>query len=171
MPEISTGQAFRGHKVEECILQLQAQWYVLEFCTVRFKPVFAFLDSLGVEWFCPVQINLRARTGRMKSYTKVRSPLFPGYLFIRIDFNQLHTTAVTRHQYIRRFVSFGREPVPLDNDIIDSLRDEQNHDGETSREVKFIDHAFAAILLIDDPLKRSLALLNYLASHNLRHAS
>ncbi|HAV8936363.1 TPA: transcription termination factor NusG [Escherichia coli] len=157
--------------MEEGILQLQAQWYVLEFCTVRFKSVFAFLDSLGVEWFCPMHTTLQRRSDKLRSYRKVCSPLFPGYLFVRIDFDQLHTTAVTRNQYIRRFVSFGSEPVPLDDDIIHSLRDEQNHDGELSREVKLIDHDFAAILIIDDPLKRSLALLNYLASHHLRHAS
>lgn len=157
--------------MEEHISHLQAQWYALEFSTIRFKSVFSFLDSLGVEWFCPMHTTLQRRSDKLRSYRKVCSPLFPGYLFIRIDFDRLHTTAVTRHQYIRRFVSFGYEPVPLDDDIIDSLRDEQIHDGESSKEVKFNDREFAAILLIDDPLKRSLSLLNYLASHNLRHAS
>ncbi|UIV71491.1 hypothetical protein H6S29_25190 (plasmid) [Escherichia coli] len=49
-------------------------------------------------------------------------PLFPGYVFIKIDFNKTHSTTVTSVPWVKSFVSFGGEPVPVCEEIILGLR-------------------------------------------------
>jgi transcriptional antiterminator RfaH len=148
-----------------------AHWYVLEFSAVRYKTVFRYLDSLNAEWYCPMQLTLRKRNGRLKSYTRRESPLFPGYLFIRLDFDILHSTLVTRLSHVHRFVSFGNEPVSVSEDIILQVKACEINEDAFHGGIHAISHEFAEILLLDDPLKRNYALLNYLASSNLQHAS
>lgn len=153
------------------IMNTTAQWYVLEFCAVRYKAVFRYLDSINAEWYCPMQLTFHLRAGRVKSYNRRISPLFPGYLFIRLDFNILHTTQITRFQHTRRFVSFGKEPQAIAEDIIFQMRTVEQKEYELPDGIHSIPHEFAEVLLIEDPLKRNYALLNYLASRNVQLAS
>ncbi|MFB8746638.1 transcription termination factor NusG (plasmid) [Citrobacter cronae] len=147
------------------------QWYVLEFSSVRYKTVFRYLDSINAEWYCPMQLTLHQRAGRVKSYNRRLSPLFPGYLFIRLDFNILHTTQITRFQHTRRFVSFGKEPQAIPEDIICQVKAVEQKEYDLPDGIHSIPHEFAEVLLMDDPLKRNYALLNYLASRNVQLAS
>lgn len=138
------------------------KWYVLAFTPTRFKSVFSFLDYLNVSWFCPMETVDYRRPDKVIGYRKKDRPLFPGYLFIKTDFECVHPTNVTAHQYIMRFISFGAEPVPVPDKMIMELMELKNV-SEVSRGVRSIDHDFAAILLMDEPQKRSIALLNYIA--------
>lgn len=148
-----------------------AQWYVLEFSSVRYKTVFRYLDSINAEWYCPMQVTLHQRAGRVKSYNRRISPLFPGYLFIRLDFTVLHSTIVTRFSHVHRFVSFGKEPQAISEDIICQIRTVEQQEYDLPDGIHSIPHEFAEVLLLDDPLKRNYALLNYLASRNVQLAS
>lgn len=148
-----------------------ARWYVLEFSAVRFRAVFNYLKNLNADWYCPMRMNIRQRTGRIKSYTSRECPLFPGYLFIRIDFNILHSTHVTRLSHIHRFVSFGGEPVSVPDGIITQVKEYEGDAYSLPQREQSIPHEFAEVLLLEDPLMRNYALLNYLASRNLQHAS
>ena len=163
--------SFRGSRVEHDFIHSQAQWYVLEFCAVRFKSVFQFLDRLGVEWFCPVHQSLRYRPDKINGYRKVTRPLFPGYLFIYVDFNQVHPRKITCCQHVRRFISFGDEPVAVSDEIINQMKTRLNIIMGSSGDAIPVHHELSQILMSDDPQQRTLALLNYLASTNLQHAS
>jgi transcriptional antiterminator RfaH len=51
----------------------------------------------------------------------VISPLFPGYLFARIDLTQ-HYRAVSYARGIRKIVEFGTTPVEVDISLIDAIK-------------------------------------------------
>lgn len=155
----------------ETIMNTTAQWYALEFSSVRYKTVFRHLDSINAEWYCPMQLTLRQRAGRIKSYNRRESPLFPGYLFVCLDFNIMHSTLVTRLSHVHRFVSFDKEPQAIAEDIICQIKTVEQREYNLPDGTHSIPHEFAEVLLMEDPLKRNYALLNYLASRNVQLAS
>lgn len=157
--------------MKDLTASIPVRWYALEFNAVRFRAVFALLNNLDVEWYCPMKQVLRKRTGRIHSYVKRECPLFPGYLFVRIDFNLLHPSQVTKFADVRRFVSFGDEPVPVADETIAQVKSAGTEDYLWPADTQSTDHQFAAILLTEDPLKRNLSLLHYLVTSNLRNAT
>ena len=93
-------------------------WYVV--CT---KPNYEKqaeqnIGRLGVESYLPLLrdqkvIRRRART--------VIAPLFPGYLFVRINLTQ-HYRAVNYARGVRRIVEFGSSPSEVDVAVIDAIK-------------------------------------------------
>lgn len=136
------------------------RWYVLQFTQTRFNAVFNYLDGLKLQWFCPMEQTTYARPDKLWCVRHKQAPLFPGYLFVRIDFSVTHSTKITAYQYISRFIAFGAEPVPVADDIVQSLYDRESTEKPIG--IKSISHEFAEILLIDDSVKRSIAFINYI---------
>ncbi|MGD0712334.1 MAG: UpxY family transcription antiterminator [Bacteroidales bacterium] len=82
----------------------KTHWYAVSVCSRREKQCFALLSRKGIEAFLPLQKQLRKWSDRKK---EVEMPLFPGYIFVRIDpsrrFEVLSTPGVAR------FIRFGGE--------------------------------------------------------------
>src|SRR5271157_3170791 len=87
---------------------LSLQWYAVSVCSRREKKCFALLSRKGIEAFLPLQKQLRKWSDRKM---EVEMPLFPGYIFVRIDpsrrFEVLSTPGVVR------FIRFGGEDAPV----------------------------------------------------------
>lgn len=137
------------------------KWYVLQFTPTRFNSVFIFLNKFSDSWFCPMEHVVCRRADKIISFRKKHIPLFPGYLFVHADFECVPLSKYTAYQYIQRFVSFGSEPVPVQDEIIQGLMNREMK-SDTPRGIKFINHDFASILLIEDSEKRNIAFLNYI---------
>lgn len=73
---------------------------------------------MGMECFLP--LLQEQRTIRRKVRTVV-VPLFPGYLFVRINLS-VHYRAVTYARGVRRIVEFGATPVEVDVTMIDAIK-------------------------------------------------
>ncbi|EMR7861189.1 transcription termination/antitermination factor NusG [Escherichia coli] len=138
-------------------------WYVLEFCSARTARVFSHLERLGVTFWCPLTCSHYRRSDK-NCFRRKEVPLFPGYVFIKIDFNKTHSTTVTLVPWVKSFVSFGGEPVPVCEEIILGLRRrETNYWGEYSP-IRGIPHELAEILLENNPMKRSFLFFKYLSN-------
>jgi transcriptional antiterminator RfaH len=96
---------------------------LLRWVAVRTKPhqeeqAEACIGRLGVESFLP---RLEERKLVRRVYRVCVAPLFPGYLFARIDpFEQYR--AVKYAKGVRSIVEFGSSPAFVDDQIIDSIR-------------------------------------------------
>ncbi|HEA1042337.1 TPA: transcription termination factor NusG, partial [Escherichia coli] len=97
------------------------KWYVLQFTTTRFAAVFAHLERLSFSYFCPMETARYRRPDKIVSYRERCFPLFPGYLFVQADFEEVHFTIITAIPYVQRFISFGGEPLPVSEDVIEVL--------------------------------------------------
>jgi transcriptional antiterminator RfaH len=102
---------------------LQRDWYVIYSKPHKEEQVQMHLGLKGIESFFP-RIQLPGCAGRKKGI----SPLFPNYLFARID---LATEAhcVTWSPGVKRIVSFSEQPVPLEDSIIEFLKEKADAAG------------------------------------------
>lgn len=96
----------------------KAPWVAL-----RVRPRWEHITSLnlrgkGIEIFLPVYSSHRQWTDRLKA---VKVPLFPGYLFCRLDLSNRAVQVVTTPGVIG-FVSFGGGPEPIDESELNAVR-------------------------------------------------
>ena len=78
------------------------------------------LARQGIETFCPWTIEAHHRNGRMTDRPR---PLFPGYIFLRLDPKAGLWRAVNSTRGLTRMVQTDpRAPTPLPDALIDGLR-------------------------------------------------
>ncbi len=92
-------------------------WYALQ-VRPRFEKVIAStLLGKGYEGFLPLYRHRSRWSDRMK---EVQLPLFPGYLFCRLDLNKRLPVLVTPG--VMHIVGIGRTPHPVDEEEIAALQ-------------------------------------------------
>ena len=101
----------------------QRDWYVIYSKPHKEEQVQMHLGLKGIESFFP-RLQMPGCAGRKKAIT----PLFPNYLFARID---LATEAhwVMWAPGVKRIVSFSEHPVPLEDSIIEFLKNQADAAG------------------------------------------
>ena len=93
-------------------------WYAVYTCANREKLVAAQFAARGIEHFLPLYQSVREWTDRR---VKVQAPLFPGYLFVLTSLrNRLPVLTVPG---VVNLVSTARQPVPLADELIQTLRE------------------------------------------------
>jgi transcription antitermination factor NusG len=92
-------------------------WYAVRTCANHEKRVSERFDARCLEHFLPTYTRISRWKDRR---VKLESPLFPGYLFVRIAPEE--RLRVVEVAGVAELVSFNRQPYPLANDEIESLR-------------------------------------------------
>ncbi len=99
-----------------------ANWYLVKTKPLSETRVFTRLAEAGFEALFP-RISKRAR----KRGGEERRPFFPTYLFVRFSLDQLRLIRYTHG--VARVVSFGIEPQPVEDAIIESVRARMDDEG------------------------------------------
>ncbi|WP_106420296.1 transcription/translation regulatory transformer protein RfaH [Salinicola tamaricis] len=147
------------------------RWYVIQCKGGESFRASEHLDNQGYEVFHPVLEVQKRRRGKL---VWVAEPLFPHYLFIRLDRLASNWRPIRSTRGVLRLVGFGHEPVAVQDALIETLRDRVAAD--TSREranvyyrrgdlVEITDGPFRALQAIFDAQKgeeRAIVLLNLL---------
>jgi transcriptional activator RfaH len=99
-------------------------------------------------------------------------PLFPGYLFIRLDQQHDNWFPIRSTRGVARIVSFGAQPLAVADELVDGIRERLAamperpssgfHEGQVVRVKCAGDCEVEAIFLCDDGTERALILLNLL---------
>ena len=92
-------------------------WYALTVKHHHEKAVAQALCGRDVESYLPVYRSFHHSGGRQRT---VDLPLFPGYVFCRIDIN--HRLPILTIPGVSSIVSVGRTPAPLPEEEIESVR-------------------------------------------------
>jgi len=97
--------------------QLGKRWYVAS-TKPRSEQIAHFhLLGRGIEAYYPkLFLPIANRSGRQLI------PLFPNYLFVRIDMSSSEYSQVEWCQGVKRLVRFGGVPPPVEDSVIDFLR-------------------------------------------------
>lgn len=98
-------------------------WFLLRYKVNTWKKTRNNLEGMGIEVCMPLQLDVRQRADRKNSLRIVKSPLFPGYLFIKINPSVFHPSYIKRQPGIIEFVKFGDEMATIDHREIEFIRD------------------------------------------------
>ncbi|MEN3257800.1 transcription termination/antitermination NusG family protein [Sodalis endosymbiont of Spalangia cameroni] len=145
-------------------------WYLLRFKATSFNVVFNHLAASGVYYFCPMIETQYRRPDSIASFRKRLSPVFPGYLFVNLDFDHCHPQKLSAHRHIYGLINFGQGPSPIDDAVIDLLMAKPH----IVREIVDVPRGWKEmselekIMYIRDDEQRIAAFLNYMQS---RHSS
>jgi transcription antitermination factor NusG len=102
---------------------LQRDWYVVYSKPHKEEQVQLHLGLKGIESFFP-RLRLPGGAGGKRSV----APLFPNYLFVRIDLMR-EAHYITWSPGVKRIVSFSDTPVPLDDAIVRFLQEKADPTG------------------------------------------
>jgi len=92
-------------------------WYALQVRS-RFEPCVAdYLAGKGYEWFLPTYTSRKQWSDRIK---EVESPLFPGYLFCRLDIQ--NRLPILKTPGVIQIVGCNKQPVALDESEITAIQ-------------------------------------------------
>ena len=92
-------------------------WFALQVRSRREAFVADHLVGQGLECYLPLYKSTRRWSDRLK---EVEQPLFPGYLFCRLNLSNRGPVLMTPG--VQQIVGFGRTPVPVEEKEVESIR-------------------------------------------------
>lgn len=149
------------------------RWHLITHNLHAFQTVTTKIKLLGVEVYAPTLIQSKKRRDcNAVRYTETQ--LFPGYLFVRIDPEQVHTSVIADIPGVKEFVRFGGAISTVSNSLIESLKHSMLLQADPkvvtleSRNVSpYVLQQLSAIVLIKDLVARRAALFTLLQSDSL----
>lgn len=99
------------------ITEAKFPWFALQVRTRHELGVAEFLHGRGYQPFLPLSRRRRAWSDRIKV---VEAPLFPGYLFCRV--NVQDRLPVLSAPGVIRIVGYNRSPIPVDDAEINAIQ-------------------------------------------------
>jgi len=100
------------------------RWYAVYSKPQKEKFAQFHLQSKGVEVFLPQLVLPQSHKRRRRVV-----PLFPSYLFVRIDVLSGESAYVVWSPGVKYLVSFNGVPASVDDDVVDFLRDRTDSNG------------------------------------------
>ena len=95
----------------------QWPWFAILARTSREKSACLLLENAGYECFLPISKYMRRWSDRMK---EVEAPLFPGYLFCRMNPNDRLPVLMTPG--VIQIVGTGKTPIPVEEQEIAAIQ-------------------------------------------------
>ncbi|KPX42259.1 transcription/translation regulatory transformer protein RfaH [Pseudomonas syringae pv. tagetis] len=143
-----------------------ARWYLIQTKPRQEARAEEHLCRQHFECYRPLHANVK-RTG---ARALAGEPLFPGYLFIRMDQVQDNWYPIRSTRGVSRIVTFGGQPVPVRDHLIEQIRQRLS---TPAPKVRFIQGEpvmittgnwsdVEAIFLAEDGTERAVILLNML---------
>ena len=102
---------------------IQRDWYVVYSKPHKEEQAQFHLRKKGLDVFFP-----RLDLARLVEKRKRIIPLFPNYLFVRVHL-QTESHYVVWSPGVKRIVSFGERPVPIDERVVNFLQEQATGDG------------------------------------------
>ena len=132
-------------------------WYVIQCKGGESFRAAEHLTNQGYDVFHPVLTLKRKRQGKLVSVTE---PLFPYYLFIRLDQVVSNWRPIRSTRGVLRLLTFGNKPIATPNALIDTLRSQPHH--QDSIHTYFSAGDLEAIFTRCKGEERAIVLLNVL---------
>ncbi|GJL57122.1 MAG: transcription antitermination protein RfaH [Nitrospirales bacterium] len=103
---------------------MNRNWYLIHTKARQESSAEMNLRRLGVETFLPCIRH--SKSGRDKCKADELEPLFPGYLFVRVDMSTEFRKVAYSHGVLN-VVKFGSTPAYVENEIINSIKARGNN--------------------------------------------
>jgi len=148
------------------------QWYAVRTKTGQEERAVWNLGNQGFDAYLP---RYRKRVRHARKTESALRPMFPGYVFVNLDFAAQRWRSVGGTFGVIGFVQFGDAPAPLPQHVIDSLTSREDESGavrlgdadlKPGDRVRLLDGPFedcSAILVENSDENRVFLLLDLLA--------
>jgi transcriptional antiterminator RfaH len=133
--------------------ETSGRWYVVQTQPNAETKAVAHLQRQGFETYLPRFLKRRRHARRIEI---VKAPLFPRYLFLRIDLHSQRWRCIQSTVGVSRLVCSGEEPGAVSDNVVAGLRAREGADGLVRLEpqrrfakgetVRVIDGALASCL-------------------------
>ncbi|WP_299310563.1 transcription/translation regulatory transformer protein RfaH [uncultured Halomonas sp.] len=133
------------------------RWYVIQCKGGESFRAAEHLANQGYEVFHPVLEVQKKRRGKLEW---VSEPLFPYYLFIRLDRLVSNWRPIRSTRGVLKLVGFGDMPVAVEDGLVATLREHGSERSATDRNLYF--RAGEAVTITEGPFKELQAVF---ASH------
>ena len=127
-------------------------WYVIQTKPKKEKEAESYLAPKGVEIFSPLLETFSFMNGRMQETVK---PLFPNYIFGKFDLEQNYPL-VRWGRGVKTVLGFGGYPVPVAEEVIETIRRRTGTDGIVRRRNRF--EANDVVRVTAGPMKELLGI-------------
>ncbi|ECE0550291.1 hypothetical protein KS559_004446 [Salmonella enterica] len=97
-------------------------WHLLRCRQNYWKTIQQNLNEAGLKTCCPLILERRKRSDKKNAYRLINSPAFPGYIFVRFNPANIHTTAIKRLPGAMDFVRFGNDIATISQAEIEALK-------------------------------------------------
>jgi transcriptional antiterminator RfaH len=105
---------------------IEAPWYVVQ-TQVNAEPKAARnLVRQGFEIYLPRYLKRRSHARKIE---KIAAPLFPRYLFVRVDMATQRWRSIQSTFGVSRLVCNGPDPAPVSQQIVNSLKAREDESG------------------------------------------
>jgi len=141
---------------------MSARWYVVQTHGHAEPKAFTHLARQGFTAYLPRYLKRRRHARRIET---VAAPLFPRYLFVTVDIMCQRWRSIHSTIGVSRLVCNGDDPVPVADDIIETLRTREDEQGFVTlrqrprfalgEKVRVLDGVFADCLGLFDGMKDS----------------
>ncbi len=105
---------------------MQHRWYAVHTQPQRESLSVFHLQRQGFDVYLPKYRKVRRHARKTE---EVAAPLFPRYLFVRMDITATRWRAIHSTVGVSRLVCNGETPCPIDDEIIDAIRAHENEAG------------------------------------------
>lgn len=148
------------------------RWHLITHNFHAYQYVTGRIQQLGVEVYSPTKMEVKKRRD-CNAVRVTESPLFPGYLFVRLDPDQVHPSVISEIPGVKEFVRFGGPICTISNSLIEALKQSlllRTDEKVTSLECRNVStdvmRSLSEIALMKSKLNRQLALFELLKSES-----
>ena len=110
-----------------------ADWYVIRTQTLAEERAALHLNNQGFETYLP---RYRKERRHARKVDVVLRPLFPGYIFVRIDTATQQWRSINGTVGVISIVQFGKELLPIGESIVTNLLQREDETGVVSLALK-----------------------------------
>lgn len=97
-------------------------WYLLYYKSRHYKNITQYLSGLHIPFYLPMRAVLSPRADSLTSHRRYEVPFFPGYVFIHLDVDETHPSAILKVPSVIDFVRTGNEIKKIPDAVIIGLQ-------------------------------------------------
>lgn len=103
-----------------------SKWYVAQTHPHAEEKAFAHLNRQGFRAYLPRYRKSRRHARRVET---VKAPLFPGYLFVKLDIAEERWRPIKSTVGVARFICDGDRPVPVPAGVVEDIQAREGEEG------------------------------------------
>ncbi|RIJ20478.1 transcriptional activator RfaH [Henriciella barbarensis] len=107
-------------------MAIEGSWFAVQTQAAKEQLAVSHLNRQGFETLLP---QLWRSVRRSRKSVNVLKPMFPGYVFVKIDMQRMRWRAIDSTVGVSKLIRFGEKPAALPEDLIQNLQTSIGDDG------------------------------------------